>query len=112
MKSHRETLTFEIQQRMDFVNITPDVDRAVEKSGVRDGLCLVNAMHITASVFINDDEPGLHADYKRWLDLDRTRGPLQDSHASVTTRRCLRGLRRAGQDRSDDSSRERRYRSG
>ncbi len=68
MKSHRETLTFEISERMDFVNITPDVDRAVENSGVRDGLCLVNAMHITASVFINDDEPGLHADYKRWLE--------------------------------------------
>jgi secondary thiamine-phosphate synthase enzyme len=68
MKTHRETLTFEIPERMDFVNITPDVDRAVEKSGVRDGLCLVNAMHITASVFINDDEPGLHADYKRWLE--------------------------------------------
>ena len=68
MKSHRETLTFEIPERMDFVNITPEVDRALEKSGVREGLCLVNAMHITASVFINDDEPGLHADYKRWLE--------------------------------------------
>jgi secondary thiamine-phosphate synthase enzyme len=53
---------------MGFVNITPDVEEAVDASGVQEGLCLVNAMHITASVFINDDEPGLHADYKRWLE--------------------------------------------
>jgi len=68
MKSHREELTFNIPARMDFVNITPQVAEAVERSGIRDGLCLVNAMHITASVFINDDEPGLHADYKNWLE--------------------------------------------
>ena len=53
---------------MDFLNITRDVESAVSDSGVQEGLCLVNAMHITASVFINDDEPGLHADYKRWLE--------------------------------------------
>ena len=53
---------------MDFVNITGQVEAAVARSGVREGLCLVNAMHITASVFINDDEPGLHADYKKWLE--------------------------------------------
>jgi len=68
MKSYRTTLTLEIPERMDFVNITPDVEAAVAASGIREGLCLVNAMHITASVFINDDEPGLHADYKRWLE--------------------------------------------
>jgi secondary thiamine-phosphate synthase enzyme len=68
MKSHREELIFNIPARMDFVNITPEVQAAVQRSGVKDGLCLVNAMHITASVFINDDEPGLHADYKRWLE--------------------------------------------
>jgi len=68
MKSHREELTFNIPARMDFVNITPQVAAAVQRSGVKDGLCLVNAMHITASVFINDDEPGLHADYKEWLE--------------------------------------------
>ncbi len=68
MKSHREYLTFNIPQRMDFVNITPQVEAAVGKSGVQEGLCLVNAMHITASVFINDDEPGLHDDYKKWLE--------------------------------------------
>ncbi len=68
MKSHREELTFNIPARMEFVNITREVEAAVKRSGVREGLVLVNAMHITASVFINDDEPGLHADYKRWLE--------------------------------------------
>jgi secondary thiamine-phosphate synthase enzyme len=68
MKSHREELTFNIPARMDFVNITGQVAAAVKRSGVREGLCLVNAMHITASVFINDDEAGLHADYKKWLE--------------------------------------------
>ena len=68
MKSHRTELWFETRTRMAFVNITPDVERALAASGVREGMCLVNAMHITASVFINDDEPGLHADYARWLE--------------------------------------------
>jgi secondary thiamine-phosphate synthase enzyme len=68
MKSHTEYLTFNVPARMDFVNITREVEAAVKKSGVREGLCLVNAMHITASVFINDDEAGLHADYKKWLE--------------------------------------------
>ena len=68
MKSHTKYLTFEVPERMDFVNITPEVSREVQASGVDEGLCLVNAMHITASVFINDDEPGLHEDYKKWLE--------------------------------------------
>jgi len=68
MKSHTEYLTFQIPRRMGFENITPRVEDAVRKSGVREGLVLVNAMHITASVFINDDEPGLHDDYERWLE--------------------------------------------
>ena len=68
MKHLRKTLTFHVPHRMDFVNITREVEEAVRESGVREGLCLVNAMHITASVFINDDEPGLHEDYKRWLE--------------------------------------------
>jgi secondary thiamine-phosphate synthase enzyme len=68
MRSFRKTLTLETQQRMEFVNITPQVEAALAESGVREGLCLVNAMHITASVFINDDESGLHADFVRWLD--------------------------------------------
>ncbi len=68
MKSHTEYLTFNIPARMDFLNITPRVEEIVRKSGVREGLVLVNAMHITASVFINDDESGLHEDYKKWLE--------------------------------------------
>ncbi|MBF6570444.1 MAG: YjbQ family protein [Candidatus Binataceae bacterium] len=68
MKSHTKYLTMNVSARMDFVNITSEVSAAVAESGVREGLCLVNPMHITASVFINDDEPGLHEDYKRWLE--------------------------------------------
>lgn len=68
MKSYTEYLTFKVPARMDFVNITPQIEEAVRKSGVQEGICLVNAMHITASVFINDDEPGLHGDYKKWLE--------------------------------------------
>ncbi len=67
MKSHRKELWFEVPQRRGFLNITPQVQLCVQESGIREGLCLVNAMHITASVFINDDEPGLHADFERWL---------------------------------------------
>jgi len=68
MKSFRETLTLTMPDRMALVNITPEVEAAVRASGVSEGLALVNAMHITASVFINDDEPGLHRDYKKWLE--------------------------------------------
>ncbi len=68
MKSYRKTLEFRIPSRMGFVNITPKVKAALEESGIREGLCLVNAMHITASVFINDDEQGLLEDYARWLE--------------------------------------------
>jgi secondary thiamine-phosphate synthase enzyme len=68
MKSRTEYLTFHLPARMAFENITPQVEEIVQKSGVREGLVLVNAMHITASVFINDDEPGLHEDYKKWLE--------------------------------------------
>ena len=68
MKSHRQELWFEASQRRQLTNITPDVTNAVLESGIQEGLCLVNAMHITASVFINDDESGLHADYETWLE--------------------------------------------
>ena len=67
MKSLTEQLWFEVPGRRGFVNITSTVEVLVRKSGVKEGLCLVNAMHITASVFINDDEPGLHRDYAAWL---------------------------------------------
>ena len=68
MKSHTKYLTFNVPERMGFVNITPQVVGEVKHSGIKEGLCLVNAMHITASVFINDDEPGLHYDYEKWLE--------------------------------------------
>ena len=68
MKSHTKHLTFNTRDRMEFVNITGAVESELRTSGIQEGLCLVNAMHITASVFINDDEPGLHEDYKRWLE--------------------------------------------
>jgi secondary thiamine-phosphate synthase enzyme len=68
MKSYRKELWFEIPSRRAFINITPEVSRCIAESGVREGLVLVNAMHITASVFINDDEAGLHHDYEVWLE--------------------------------------------
>jgi secondary thiamine-phosphate synthase enzyme len=68
MKSHRHELWFETPTRRAFLNITPQVEAALRASAIREGLCLVNAMHISASVFINDDESGLHADYERWLE--------------------------------------------
>ena len=67
MKSHTAYLTFKLAERMAFENITSEVQEVVRESGVTEGLALCNAMHITASVFINDDEPGLHRDYKTWL---------------------------------------------
>jgi len=68
MKSTTEYLTFNIPTRMGFQNITPQIEEIVTKSEIREGLLLCSAMHITASVFINDDEPGLHSDYKKWLE--------------------------------------------
>jgi secondary thiamine-phosphate synthase enzyme len=68
VKSYRHTLEFNTPTRRDYINITPQVEAALKKSGVSEGLCLVNAMHITASVYINDDEPGLLKDYDDWLE--------------------------------------------
>jgi secondary thiamine-phosphate synthase enzyme len=68
MKSYRNELWFEVPTRRAFINITSQVEECLRESGIREGLALVNAMHITASVFINDDEPGLHRDYERWLE--------------------------------------------
>ena len=76
MKSFRKELWFEIPTRRGFVNITHQVDECIQQSRVREGLCLVNAMHITASVFINDDERGLHQDYERWLEQLAPHEPL------------------------------------
>ena len=68
MKNYRKILEMNVSSRMGFVNLTPQVRSALKESGIRDGLCLVNAMNITSSVFINDDESGLHEDYARWLE--------------------------------------------
>ena len=68
MRSYRKELWFHVPQRMGFINITGAVEDCLKESGIQEGLCLVNAMHITASVFINDDEEGLHRDYAKWLE--------------------------------------------
>ena len=68
MKSYRKELWFNTNRRRELINITRDIDNELQKSGIKEGLLLVNAMHITASVFINDDELGLHADYEKWLE--------------------------------------------
>lgn len=74
MKSHTQYLWFNTQNRQEFINITPQVEEAVKKSGIKDGLCLVNAMHITSSIFINDDESGLHSDFGAWVEKLAPRG--------------------------------------
>ena len=68
MKSYRKELHFHTKTRRAYINITPQVEAALAESGIREGLCLVNAMNITASVFINDNESGLHRDFERWLE--------------------------------------------
>ena len=84
MKSLTEHLWFEVPGRRGFVNITPTVAGLVRKSGVQEGLVLVNAMHITASVFINDDEPGLHHDYEVWLEKLAPHAPASQYHHNRT----------------------------
>ena len=84
MKSFHKELWFNVQERMDFINITRDVEAALSESGIKEGLCLVNAMHITASVFINDDEPGLHRDYKSWLENLAPHEPLSHYDHNLT----------------------------
>src|SRR5512138_1735947 len=68
MKSYRKELWFQVAARRAFINITPEVEKCLKDSGIREGLVLVNAMHITAAVFVNDDEPGLHDDFEVWLE--------------------------------------------
>ena len=77
MKSLTEYMTFNVNSRRGFVNITPDIRKLVTKSQVKEGLCLVNAMHITASVFINDNETGLHSDYEKWLERLAPHEPIE-----------------------------------
>ena len=84
MRSFHKELWLDIKERMDFINITPDVEITLAESGIQDGICLVNAMHITASVFINDDEPGLHRDYKRWLEELAPHAPISRYDHNLT----------------------------
>lgn len=98
MKSYRKELFFNIPTRRAFVNITPDVERCLSESGIREGLVLVNAMHITASVFINDDESGLHHDYELWLEqlaphepVSRYRHNVGEDNADAHMKRQIMG---------------------
>ena len=84
MKSYTEHLWFNIKNRRDFINITPQVEEALKKSGIKEGLCLVNAMHITASVFINDDEGGLHKDFDKWLERLAPHAPISQYNHNLT----------------------------
>src|SRR5262245_40133211 len=85
MKSFTEHLTYETRERYTYVNITRDVEACLRKSGVKEGLCLVNSMHITSSVFINDDESGLHADFAKWLEKLAPHDPRRQAYAHHQT---------------------------
>lgn len=78
MKTYRKELFFNTSKRIEFINITSDVQDAIDESGIKEGLCLVNAMHITASVFINDHEYGLHNDFEKWLEKLAPHIPLKE----------------------------------
>ncbi len=80
MKSYRRELHFKTDKRRDFINITPQVRNVLRESGIKDGLCLVNSMHITSSVFINDDEKGLHSDFETWLENLAPEKPYSQYH--------------------------------
>ena len=84
MKSLTEYLTFKTKSKKEFVNITSDVEKLVQKSSIKEGICLVNAMHITASVFINDNESGLHHDYDKWLEELAPHTPIEQYHHNDT----------------------------
>ena len=98
MKSYRKELWFEVRQRRELINITPEIEECLRDSGVQEGLCLVNAMHITSSVFINDDEPGLHHDFEVWLEklapekpYDQYRHNGYEDNADAHIKRTLMG---------------------
>ncbi len=98
MKSYRKELWFNIKRRRELINITPQVEECLAESDVQEGLCLVNAMHITASVFINDDESGLHADFEDWLEglapekpYDRYRHNGYEDNADAHLKRTIMG---------------------
>jgi secondary thiamine-phosphate synthase enzyme len=80
MQSYRKELWFKTRERVEFINITPAIEACLRESGIREGLALVNAMHITASVFVNDDESGLHRDFKLWLERLAPHEPVGSYH--------------------------------
>lgn len=84
MKAHTEHLWFNTKNKREFINITPDVEKCIKKSGIAEGFCLVNAMHITASVFINDDEGGLHRDFDKWLEKLAPHAPISQYNHNLT----------------------------
>ena len=84
MKSYRKEITMNVPSRRDYINITPQVNEALADSGIKEGLCLVNAMHITASVYINDDESGLLQDYDRWLEELAPHEPVSGYRHNMT----------------------------
>jgi secondary thiamine-phosphate synthase enzyme len=84
MKAYREELWFNIEKRRDYINITSQVQKAIERSGIKEGLCLVNAMHITASVYINDAESGLIQDYDDWLEQLAPHAPVEHYRHNLT----------------------------
>jgi secondary thiamine-phosphate synthase enzyme len=83
MKTYRKELWFEVPARRAFINITPEIEACLKESGIREGLVLVNAMHITASVFINDDESGLHYDFDVWLEKLAPHDPISQYHHNL-----------------------------
>lgn len=98
MKSYRKEIWFQTRSRRELINITPQVDSCLAESGIREGLCLVNAMHITASVFINDDEGGLHHDFEVWLEglapekpYSRYRHNVGEDNADAHLKRTIMG---------------------
>jgi len=84
MKSFRKEIVFQTKNRVEFINITGEVQRAIDESGIKEGLCLVNSMHITSSVFINDDESGLHNDFRIWLESLAPHEPISKYRHNLT----------------------------
>ena len=84
MKSHTEHLWFNTKNKTEFINITPQIEKCLKESGIKEGLCLVNAMHITASVFINDDEKGLHKDFEKWTERLAPHAPTSQYSHNLT----------------------------
>ncbi|ADR18791.1 secondary thiamine-phosphate synthase enzyme YjbQ [Calditerrivibrio nitroreducens] len=84
MKNFRKEIVFQTKNRVEFINITGEVQRAIDESGIKEGLCLVNSMHITSSVFINDDESGLHNDFRIWLESLAPHEPISKYRHNLT----------------------------